>query len=117
MRKWRRRRVRRWRWAQRSGGVEGETFGTFVLGRALQDLEQKREAGELWQRTIQLVRRYQPEHPESELLHEAHWMAHNFLRGSALHFGDYTGSRTYMVQALQICQTLGKRRGRTLLFG
>ena len=93
------------------GGVEGETFGTFVLGRALQDLEHKREAGEMWQRTLQLVHRYQTEYPESELLHEAHWMAHEYLRGSALHFGDYAGSRAHNVQALQICQSLGKRRG------
>ncbi|CAN5372788.1 hypothetical protein BH10CHL1_BH10CHL1_39890 [soil metagenome] len=94
-----------------SGGVEGETFGTFVLGRTVQELEQKREAREMWQRTIYLVHRYHPSHPESELLHEAHWMAHNFLRGSALYFGDYTGSRTHMVQALQLCQALGKRWG------
>src|SRR5262249_12758323 len=40
------------------GGFEGEIFGTFVLGRVLQDLEQKREAEQMWQRTIQLVRRY-----------------------------------------------------------
>jgi hypothetical protein len=94
-----------------NGGFEGETFGTFVLGRVLQDLEEKREAGAMWQRTIQLIRLYQAEHPESELLHEAHWMAHNWLRGTALHFGDHTGSRTFMVQALQICQALGKRWG------
>ncbi len=72
-------------------GLEGETFGTFVLGRALQELGQKRAAGEMWQQTIQLVRVYQPSYPENELLHEAHWMAHNWLRGSALHFGNYTG--------------------------
>lgn len=94
-----------------SGGFEGETFGTFVLGRALQELEKKREAGELWQKTIQLVHHYQLEHPESELLHEAHWMAHNWLRGSALHFGDYPGSRAHMVRALRICQALGKQWG------
>jgi tetratricopeptide (TPR) repeat protein len=41
-------------------------------------------------------------------------MAHNGLRGTALHFGDYAGSRTHMVQALQICQTLGKRQGELL---
>jgi predicted ATPase/WD40 repeat protein/DNA-binding SARP family transcriptional activator len=100
-----------------SGGVEGETFGTFVLGRALQDLEQKREAGDLWQQTIQLVRRYQPEYPESELLHEAHWMAHNWLRGTALYFGDYQGSRAHMAQALQLCQALGKRWGELYCLG
>ncbi|MCX6048515.1 MAG: BTAD domain-containing putative transcriptional regulator [Chloroflexi bacterium] len=94
-----------------NGGFEGETFGTFVLGRALQELGQKRAASEMWQQTIQLVRVYQPSYPENELLHEAHWMAHNWLRGSALHFGNDTESRSYMVQALQICQKLGKRWG------
>ncbi|MCB0108563.1 MAG: hypothetical protein KDE53_21735, partial [Caldilineaceae bacterium] len=93
-----------------SGGVEGETFGTFVLARALHELDQRREAGDLWRQTIQLVLAYQPTHPESELLHEVHWMAHTCLRGSALHFGDYGGSRAYMVQALQLAQRLGKRR-------
>ncbi|MEZ4734662.1 MAG: BTAD domain-containing putative transcriptional regulator [Caldilineaceae bacterium] len=93
-----------------SGGVEGETFGTFVLARALHELNQRREAEDLWRQTIQLVLAYQPTHPESELLHEVHWMAHTCLRGSALHFGDYGGSRAYMVQALQLAQRLGKRR-------
>jgi predicted ATPase/DNA-binding SARP family transcriptional activator len=93
-----------------SGGIEGEVCGTFVLGRAAQELEQRREAGELWQRTIQLVRTYQPSHPESELLHEVHWMANFWLRGSTLHFGDYVGSRTYIMQALQLAKSLGKRR-------
>jgi hypothetical protein len=73
-------------------------------------LEQRREAGELWRQAIQLVHLYGPAHPESELLHEVHWMAYLWLRGSALHFGDYAGSRAYMVQALQIAQALGKRR-------
>ena len=44
-----------------SGGVEGEVLGIFVLGRALQDLERKQEAGQMWQRTIELVRLYQPD--------------------------------------------------------
>jgi hypothetical protein len=93
-----------------SGGLEGETFGTFVLGRALQELDQRREAGDLWRQTIQLARTHQPAQPESELLHELHWRAHLWLRGCALHFHDYAGSRAYMVQALQIAQALGKRR-------
>lgn len=93
-----------------SGGVEGETFGTFVLARALHELNQRRAAGDLWRQTIELVHTYQPTHPESELLHELHWMAYIWLRGSALHFGDYAGSRAYVVQALQLAQTLGKRR-------
>jgi len=94
-----------------TGGFEGETFGTFVLGRVRQDLDQKAEARALWLHTITLARHYQQAHPENELLREAHWMAHNWLRGSALHFGDHQGSRNHMVQALQLCQAWGKRSG------
>jgi hypothetical protein len=93
-----------------SGGVEGEVFGTFVLGRVAQELEQRREAIALWQQTIQLACAYQPTHPDSELLHDVNWMAHVWLRGTALHFGDCVGSRAYMVQALQFAQALGKLR-------
>jgi hypothetical protein len=94
-----------------SGGVEGEALGTFVLGRVAQDAEQRRKAGDLWRRAIQLVNAYLPTHPACELLHEVNWMAHNWLRGNALGFGDYANSRTYISQARQICRTLGKRRG------
>jgi len=94
-----------------TGGFEGETFGTFVLGRVRQDLDQKAEARTLWLHTITLACRYQQAHPENELLREAHWMAHNWLRGSALHFGDHQGSRGHMVQALQLCRAWGKRSG------
>ena len=94
-----------------SGGFEGEILGSYVLGRVLQDAHQKREAQALWEQTIQLVQRYQPQQPENELLHELHWMAHIMLRGSALHFGDYVGCRAHIVEALRICQTLGKQRG------
>ncbi len=94
-----------------SGGVAGETFGYFVLGRALQDLEQRREASAMWERTIQLARAYQGDHADSELLYEAEWMAHSCLRGYLLYLGDYPSGRAYMVQALHICQSLGKRRG------
>ncbi len=94
-----------------SGGFEGEILGNYVLGRVLQDADQKREAQTLWEQTIQLIQRYQPQQPENELLHELHWMTHIMLRGSALHFGDYTGCRAHIVEALRICQTLGKQRG------
>jgi predicted ATPase/DNA-binding SARP family transcriptional activator len=94
-----------------SGGFEGEALGTFVLGRVAQEAEQRRAAGELWRQAIGLVHTYQPAHPASEVLHEVHWMAHHWLRGNALGFGDYASARTYVRQALQICQTLGKRRG------
>ena len=94
-----------------SGGFEGEILGSYVLGRVLQDADQKREAQTLWEQTIQLIQRYQPQQPENELLHEVHWMTHIMLRGSALHFGDYAGCRAHIVEALRICQALGKRRG------
>lgn len=92
-----------------SGGKEGEIHGTFVLGRALHELEQRHEAGELWRKSIQLIRDYQLTQPASEFLHDTLWRAHLWLRGSALHFGDYAGSRAYMVEALHIAQSLGKR--------
>lgn len=76
-----------------SGGVEGEVFGTFVLGRALQELNQHRAAGDSWRQTLQLIQAYQPSHPDSELLHDLNWMAYVWLRGDALHFGDDAGGR------------------------
>ncbi|MFN8440655.1 MAG: NB-ARC domain-containing protein [Caldilineaceae bacterium] len=94
-----------------SGGIEGEILGAYVLGRVLQDADQKREAQALWEQCIQLVQHYQSQQPENELLHEVHWMAHILLRGSALYFGDYAGSRAHIVAGLRICQTLGKRHG------
>ncbi|MCB0110747.1 MAG: hypothetical protein KDE53_32735, partial [Caldilineaceae bacterium] len=97
-----------------SGEVAGETFGTFVLGRAAQEAGELAEATALWQQTIKLVHRYQPTHPESELLHDVHWMALNALRINAIRFGDYAGSRAYLMQALQVCQALGKRQGELL---
>src|SRR5262249_17069757 len=39
-----------------SDGVEGETLGYFVLGRALQELGQQREARAMWEKAIQLAR-------------------------------------------------------------
>jgi predicted ATPase len=92
-----------------AGGVEGETFGTFVLGRALQELDRKDAAMAAWENTVELARRYTATHGDCELLYEAHWMAHTWLQGSALHFGDYHGSRAHMVAALDLCRTLGKR--------
>ncbi|MCX6047064.1 MAG: NB-ARC domain-containing protein [Chloroflexi bacterium] len=94
-----------------SGGVEGETFGSFVLGRALQELDQVRAAGALWQKTIQLARTYQTDHPDRELLREAELLALHWLRGYALHFDDFAGGRAYLVEALQLCQALGKQQG------
>jgi predicted ATPase len=94
-----------------SGGFEGEILGAFVLGRVLQDHAQRREAQALWEQALRLIQRYQPHHPQNELLHEVHWLAHELLRGTSLHFGDYAGYRAHVVEALRICQTLGKRRG------
>lgn len=93
------------------GGVEGETFGYFVLGRAQQDLHQRPAAVSTWQHTIQLARIYQANHPDSEMLRETEWMAYNWLRGVSFLLDDYPGGRVYIMQALRICQALGKRRG------
>lgn len=93
-----------------SGGVEGEVFGTYVLGRALQEFEQYQAAGDLWRYAVQLYQRYQPDHPQSEVLHDAFWLSHNWLRGDGLRFGDYARSRAHLVQSLLHAQRLGKRR-------
>jgi predicted ATPase/DNA-binding SARP family transcriptional activator len=94
-----------------SDGVEGETLGYFVLGRALQELGQHQEARAMWERSIQLARTYQQRYPSSELLHEAEWMAYIWLKGMLLFFEDYAGGRACVVEALRICQSLGKLRG------
>jgi predicted ATPase len=93
-----------------SQGLEGETLGHYVLGRALQELGQQREARAMWERTIQLARTYQQLDPESELLHEAEWLANIWLFGSSLFFEEYAGGRACVVAALQISQSLHKRR-------
>lgn len=94
-----------------SGGVEGETLGTFVLGRVLQEQNLRHESGAAWEKTIALAQAYQTGLPASEFLYEAEWMALNWLRGYALHFDDFASSQAYIDQALQLCQTLGKQRG------
>jgi tetratricopeptide (TPR) repeat protein len=93
-----------------SGDVEGETLGTYVLGRALQELEQQGDARAMWERTIQLARAYQPGFPDSELLHDAEWMAYIWLFGSSLFFEDYAGGRSCVVESLRIAQAMHKRR-------
>jgi predicted ATPase/DNA-binding SARP family transcriptional activator len=94
-----------------SSGVEGETLGYFVLGRALQDLGQQEEARQAWEKTIRLARSYQALYPGSELLREAEWMANIWLRRILLLFEDYAGGRACVVEALHLCQALGKLRG------
>lgn len=92
------------------GGVEGEVLGMFVSGRALQDVEQHQAAGDQWRQSLQLYERYQPDHSQSEVLHEAYWLSLTFLWGNALHLGDHPHSRAYLTQALQHARRLGKRR-------
>lgn len=94
-----------------SGGFEGECWGAILLGRALVSFNQHQEAIALWQQTLQLVRRYQPDHPENEWLHEANWEAHERIAAMLCQLDDYAGSRAAARQSLQICQALGKRRG------
>jgi tetratricopeptide (TPR) repeat protein len=93
-----------------SQGLEGETLGHYVLGRALQELGQQREARAMWEQTIQLACTYQQLDPSSELLHEVEWLANIWLFGSSLFFEDYAGGRACVVEALQISQSLHKRR-------
>jgi len=94
-----------------NGGVEGATLGSYVLGRALQELGQHRDAHTMWEHAIQLARVYHPRHTSSEMLREAERLAHSWLVGVSLFFDDYAGGRAYAVEALRICQSLCKRRG------
>jgi predicted ATPase/DNA-binding SARP family transcriptional activator len=94
-----------------SGGFEGESWGAVILGRALFSVGQHQEASAMWQQAIQLVKRYQVDHPQNEWLHDANWEAHNWLAAVLRQLDDYVGSCAAVEQALQICQTLGKRRG------
>jgi hypothetical protein len=64
----------------------------------------------MFERTIQLARTYQPLEPESELLHEAEWLACIWLFGLTLFFEEYASGRAYVFEALQISQSLHKRR-------
>jgi tetratricopeptide (TPR) repeat protein len=65
----------------------------------------------MWERTIELARRYQLHHASSELLREVEWLAYIWLCGNLLLFGDYAGGRACVLEALRLCQTLRKRRG------
>ncbi|MFN8491624.1 MAG: tetratricopeptide repeat protein [Caldilineaceae bacterium] len=94
-----------------SGGVEGETMGYFSLGWAMQELGPQAEARAAWEQSIQLARRYQTHHPNSELLYEVEWMAHDWLRGVLFHFEEFALGHAAAVAAVRICQTLGKVRG------
>lgn len=94
-----------------SGGAEGETFGSYVLGRAFQELGQRRDARMMWERTIELARTYQPRHASGEILYEAEWLAYIWLVGVALLCGDYAGGRACVLEALRLCRSLRKRRG------
>jgi tetratricopeptide (TPR) repeat protein len=93
-----------------SQGMEGETLGHYVLGRALLELGLRREARAMFERTIQLARTYQQLEPESELLHEAEWLANIWLFGLTLFFEEYASGQAYVFEALQISQSLHKRR-------
>lgn len=93
-----------------SGGVEGETFGMFVLGRALQELGQHREARTLWEQAVQRVRAHHRRQAFSDLLAEVERMASVWLVGSSLFFGDHAGAREYAMGAVRLCQALRKRR-------
>jgi tetratricopeptide (TPR) repeat protein len=64
----------------------------------------------MWEKTIQLAREYQTRRPLSELLREAECMAHIWLRGALVFFGEYLDARASSLQALHISQSLGKVR-------
>ena len=94
-----------------SGGLEGETFGCFVLGRALQELKQHAASRAMWEKTIQLARDYGARQPASELLREVEFLGQVWLRGALLFFGEYLAAQACDLQTLRLCRALGKVRG------
>src|SRR5262249_48480037 len=84
-----------------SDGVEGETLGYFVLGRALQELGQQREARAMWEKGIQVARDTQTRYVSSELLPEVEWMGCIWRIGSSLFFADSPGGQAWAVDAVQ----------------
>lgn len=97
-----------------SGSIAGETLGTFVLARIQQALGQRAASGANWERTIQLAEQYQNDSPDGEILCEAEWQAHHWLRGYWLSQNNYPRGRRCMEQAVQRCHVLGKRSGELL---
>lgn len=95
---------------QASDGFEGEVFGYFVSGRALQELERPHEAKAMYAKTAEMAHSYQSRQPDSEWLYELEWMGYTWLRGMLLRLGDYPGGRECVAQALRICRSLGKLR-------
>jgi tetratricopeptide (TPR) repeat protein len=95
---------------QVSGGAEGEAFGYFVWGRALQELKPLSEAKAMYERAIATAQTHQPHAAHSELLLEVVWMGYSWLKGALQTLGDYGGGRACIVQALEICRTWGKVR-------
>ncbi len=94
-----------------SGSVEGQIFGHFVLGRALQEFGQIHDAAKAWKTAITLADAAQQDPGADELVREALWMAHIWLHGNRLALEKYEESRSLLSQALHFCQTQGKVRG------
>ena len=96
------------------GSLEGESLGYFVLGRAYQEFEKVADAIAMWQKTIALAQADQqsstPNVP-NVMVRDVARMAYMWLRGGAMALEDYAAGRAYMLQALQICQTMGNVRG------
>jgi tetratricopeptide (TPR) repeat protein len=91
--------------------VEGETLGLIALAQALAYTNQPAEARTLFAQALQLARRYRSQVATRDALVDAERIACEYLAGMALDADDYPGSRAYMLQALQLCQHLGKQGG------
>ena len=99
------------RLGQATANREGETIGAIALGQALVYTNQPVEAQALFEETLQLARRYRSQAPTSAPLADAERTACEYLALMTIGAGNYQGSRSYMLQALQLCQSLGKERG------
>jgi predicted ATPase len=93
------------------GGNAGEIIGLLAIAQAHYHNgapeEAKAYAGQALQRLHQLQ---WPDEPP-EFYYDIQFMAYLYLGVIAINADDYEQARTYMTQALQLCQPLGKVRG------
>jgi tetratricopeptide (TPR) repeat protein len=94
-----------------SGEPAGEAMGYVLVGRALFRQGHCADARPHVERALHLARSSQGRAREQEALHEAEWQALVWLGQLDEAAGDYQAAKAYCAQALQLCQTLGKRHG------
>jgi tetratricopeptide (TPR) repeat protein len=94
-----------------SGEPAGETIGHLLVGHALFRQGHCADARPHIERALRLARSSQGRVRQQEALYEAEWQALVRLGVLDEDAGDYQAAKAYFAQALQLCQTLGKRHG------